>query len=54
MLTIGTTTTTITPTTTNAILAIDASTLPISLATAAPRECPLVPKAKPLAIGSVI
>ena len=48
---IGTTATTITPTMTTAILPIDSSVSPNSLAAATPKVCPLVPSASPLAIG---
>lgn len=51
---IGATTTTITPTMTNEMDAIDASVSPNSCADDTPRECPLVPSARPRAIGLVI
>lgn len=41
----------ITPTITTAILPIDSSVSPSSLAAATPSVCPLVPRAKPRAIG---
>src|SRR5699024_199758 len=51
---IGTTATTTTPTNTREILAIDSSTSPSSFAAATPNVCPLVPNAKPRAIGFVM
>ena len=51
---IGATITTITPTITREIDAIDASVSPNSCAEETPNEWPLVPSAKPRAIGFVI
>lgn len=51
---IGTTATTITPTTTNAILAMDASVSPNCEPTDTPRAFQLVPRANPRAIGLLI